>query len=73
MHKLIVPIAPLPRPTNGTKLVFLLGAPTGPHSFEKGIATANADGSDVEHVTETPTFDHQADWGTHPVTNIEEQ
>jgi Tol biopolymer transport system component len=54
---------------DGTKLVFLLGTPTGPHSFQEGIATANADGSDVQQVTETPPFVHQADWGPHPVTN----
>jgi Tol biopolymer transport system component len=54
---------------NGRKLVFLLGTPTGARSFQEGIATANADGSDVQYVTETPTFDHQPDWGTHPVTN----
>jgi Tol biopolymer transport system component len=32
-----------------------------------GIATANSDGSDVQEVTTSPTFDHQADWGTHPI------
>jgi Tol biopolymer transport system component len=50
---------------DGTKLVFLLGTPTGPHSFQEGIATANADGSDVHQATISPTFDHQADWGPH--------
>lgn len=54
---------------DGTKLVFLLGTQTGPHSFREGIATANADGSDIKVATESPTFDHQADWGPHPVTN----
>jgi len=54
---------------DGKKLVFLLGTPTGAHSFQEGIATANADGSDVQYVTHTPTFDHQSDWGSHPVTN----
>lgn len=54
---------------NGKKLVFLLGTPTGAHSFQEGIATANADGSDVQYVTHAPTFDHQVDWGSHPVTN----
>ena len=49
--------------------VLPLLAVLGARSFQEGIATANADGSDVQYVTETPTFDHQADWGTHPVTN----
>jgi Tol biopolymer transport system component len=52
---------------DGNKIVFLLFAQTGPRSFEEGIATANADGSDVQQVTSSPTFDHQADWGPHPL------
>ena len=54
----------------GTKIVFLIGVhQTGPHAFQEGIATANADGSDVRQVTNSPTFDHQADWGSHPLAS----
>jgi Tol biopolymer transport system component len=48
---------------DGKKIVFLLFTRTGPRSFQEGIATANADGSNVQQVTSSPTFDHQADWG----------
>jgi hypothetical protein len=37
-----------------------------PHSFEEGLATANAYGGDVQQVTSSPTFDHLADWGRIP-------
>jgi Tol biopolymer transport system component len=52
---------------DGTKIVFLLFARTGPNSFQEGIATANADGSNVEQVTIAPSglFDHEPDWGPH--------
>jgi hypothetical protein len=49
------------------KIVFLLFTRTGPRSFQQGVATANADSSDVQQVTNSPTFDHQADWGLHPL------
>jgi Tol biopolymer transport system component len=52
---------------DGTKLVFLLFTRMGPGTGQEGIATANADGSDVRPVTTSPTFDHQADWGAHPL------
>jgi Tol biopolymer transport system component len=52
---------------DGTKLVFILFRQTGPRSFVGGLGTANADGSDVQQVTITPTFDHEADWGPHPL------
>ena len=59
---------------DGKKIVFLLFTPTGPPSsgpsanFQGGIATANANGSDVQQLTTpSPTFDHEADWGTHPI------
>lgn len=51
---------------DGEKIVFLLFTRTGPQSFQEGIATANADGSGVQQVTNSPTCDHQADWGHHP-------
>jgi Tol biopolymer transport system component len=57
---------------DGNKLAVLMFAPAsspkaGPRSnFQEGIATANADGSDVQQLTTpSPTFDHQADWGAH--------
>ena len=59
---------------DGNKIGFILATPTGPPSggpgasFQEGIATANADGSDVQQVTTTPTFDHETDWGPHPIT-----
>jgi Tol biopolymer transport system component len=54
---------------DGTKIVFLLGTRTGPNSFQEGIATANADGSNVQQVTIAPDglFDHEPDWGPHPL------
>jgi Tol biopolymer transport system component len=52
---------------DGKKIVFIFGTLRGPGTFQEGIATANADGSDVQKLTTpSPTFDHQADWGTHP-------
>jgi len=56
---------------DGKKITFIVSTPTGapaggPHaSFQEGIATANADGTDVQQVTTTPTFDHEGDWGSH--------
>jgi TolB protein len=63
---------------DGTKIVFILSTPVGtpdggPSSnFQEGIATANADGTDVQQITTAPTapdflFDHEADWGPHPL------
>jgi Tol biopolymer transport system component len=64
---------------DGKKITFNLFSPTGapvagPSSFsnyQEGIATANADGSDVVQLTSAPISetccDHQADWGTHPI------
>jgi Tol biopolymer transport system component len=46
---------------DGNKIAFILGSRRSP----EGIGTANADGSDVQQVTTSPTFDHQADWGSH--------
>jgi len=49
---------------DGKKMVFILADPT---SF--GIATANAEGTDVQEVTSAPNgwLDHEADWGPHPL------
>jgi Tol biopolymer transport system component len=58
---------------DGTKIAFLLSTPVaspsgGPSSnFQEGIATANANGSDVQQVTTSPTFDQKTDWGPHPL------
>jgi len=52
---------------DGTKIAFLLGTQTAAQTFQEGIATANADGTNVQQATSSPTFDHEVDWGTHPV------
>ena len=53
---------------DGTRLVMLLTAPMGKgaHDYQEGIATARTDGTHVRFVTVSPTFDHEADWGTAP-------
>jgi Tol biopolymer transport system component len=51
---------------DGTKITFILATLRGPGTFQEGIATANADGSDVHLVTNSPTFDNQTDWGARP-------
>jgi Tol biopolymer transport system component len=53
---------------DGTKLVFLLFTQTSARTFDEALATANADGSDVQRLPASPTFDHEPDWGSHPVT-----
>jgi Tol biopolymer transport system component len=52
---------------DGSRIIFLLGVRTD-SGFHEGIATAAVDGTDVRWVTTSPTFDHQPDWGTHPVS-----
>jgi Tol biopolymer transport system component len=52
---------------DGTKIVFLLFTRRSGGTSQEGIATANADGSDVQQVTISPTFDHETDWGPHPL------
>jgi Tol biopolymer transport system component len=48
---------------DGTKIAFILDTST-----QEGIGTANADGSNVQLVTSAlPYFDHEADWGPHPL------
>jgi Tol biopolymer transport system component len=49
---------------DGSKLSFSLGGPSTP----RGIFTANADGTDLQRATTSPTRDHEADWGTHPLS-----
>jgi Tol biopolymer transport system component len=48
---------------DGKKIVFILSSRT----TQGGIGTANADGTHVQQITNSPTFDHQADWGSHPI------
>jgi Tol biopolymer transport system component len=52
---------------DGTKIVFSLRFQTAPNAVGEGIAIANVDGSDVQLVTTSPTTDHVADWGPHPL------
>jgi len=54
---------------NGKKISFLLFAETSPGTGQEGIATANADGTNVRWATNSPTFDHEDDWGTHPLAH----
>jgi Tol biopolymer transport system component len=54
---------------DGSKMAFILILHTGPNTFQGGIGTANADGSGVRQITVAPDgfFDHQTDWGPHPL------
>jgi len=48
---------------DGTKIVFSLATSTGPGTFQSGIYTANADGTDLQRITNPVIFDRYADWG----------
>lgn len=52
---------------DGTKIVFSLVTKGSAGTTQEGIATANADGSNVQVVTTSPTRDEKADWGPHPL------
>jgi len=52
---------------DGTKIVFGLFTRTKPGTEREGIYTANADGSDVQRVTNSPTRDATPDWGPPPL------
>ena len=52
---------------DGTKLVFSINSKTSAGAIQEGIATANADGTHVQMITTSPTRDHVADWGPHPL------
>jgi Tol biopolymer transport system component len=52
---------------DGTKLVFSLNVQGPAGTVQEGIGTANGDGSDVQMITSSPTRDHKADWGPHPL------
>jgi Tol biopolymer transport system component len=47
---------------DGTQIVFCMFI-----NGQEDIYTANADGSDVKQVTDTPDFENGPDWGTHPL------
>ena len=47
---------------DGTKIIFGMSI-----NGSEGIFTANADGSNVSQITNSPTFDAAPDWGTHPL------
>ena len=52
---------------DGKRIAFLFSR--GPRArIREGIATANANGTNVRRITASPTFDHETDWGTHPLT-----
>ncbi len=52
---------------DGTKIAFGLFTTTSSGTEQEGIYTANADGSNVQQVTSSPTFDVTPDWGPHPL------
>ena len=54
---------------DGTKLVFSLNIQGPAGSVQEGIGTANADGSDVQMITTSPTRESKADWGPHPLAS----
>jgi Tol biopolymer transport system component len=53
---------------DGTKLVFSLRTRADGGTVQEGMGTANADGSDVQMITTSPTRDARGDWGPHPFT-----
>ena len=55
---------------NGQKIVFAMVTGATPATSQEGIYTANADGSDVKQLTQTPSGSHDdsEDWGPHPIT-----
>jgi Tol biopolymer transport system component len=48
---------------DGTRIIFGLISETSPGTGQEGIFTAKADGTDLRQVTDSPTFDEDADWG----------
>ena len=54
---------------DGTKIVVSLFTRTSPGTEQAGIYTANADGSNIQRVTNSPTFDRDGDWGPHPLAS----
>ena len=54
---------------DGTKIVFNLVSHKGPGTFQQGIYTANADGTNLQQVTSSPTIDTFPDWSPHPLAS----
>jgi Tol biopolymer transport system component len=54
---------------DGTKIVVSLFTRTSSGTEQAGIYTANADGSNIQRVTNSPTFDRDGDWGPHPLAS----
>ena len=52
---------------DSTKITFGLSTGGPPGSAVEGIFTANADGGDVQQVTDAPIYDAHPDWGSHPL------
>jgi Tol biopolymer transport system component len=54
---------------DGTKFVFCLVTGRRPGTFQEGIYTANANGTDVDTVRIAPPGGNEdsPDWGTHPL------
>jgi len=52
---------------DGSRIAFALSTGGPPGSSVEGIFVANADGSDVQQVTNAPIFDAHPDWGSHPL------
>jgi Tol biopolymer transport system component len=48
-----------------TEIVFAMYVPDLSGRYQSDIYTANADGSDVEQVTDDRFSDHHPDWGSH--------
>jgi Tol biopolymer transport system component len=73
LHKIPLKISSLNRAgdvvwsPNGRKISFILFTRASDGTVREGIATANIDGSHVRWVTTTQTFDHEDDWGPHPL------
>ena len=53
---------------DGRKILFVLGIRDASGTLHNGIATANANGTNIHWVTHSPTFDHQGNWGSRPRT-----
>jgi Tol biopolymer transport system component len=54
---------------DGTEIVFAMYVPGASGKYQSDIYTANADGSDVEQVTDDRFSDHSPDWGSHTSGN----
>jgi Tol biopolymer transport system component len=50
---------------DGTQIVFAMYVPDASGKYQSDIYTANADGSDVDQITDDRFSDHGPDWGAH--------